>query len=108
MADESLYAFIINNCQSLGFTDNDTSFQGVRVLPETIGQLHNSLTSKVSKEVYVGDKIVYDLKEGLGLPPQQRCKGVVVDIEFDYGYYENVRVYGTIHDKQTDATKLED
>lgn len=76
----------------------------IEVMPETVGQLHNSLTNKSGQEVYVGDKISYRLAEGLGFPESDDREGIVNTIEDHYGYYKNVKVIGSIHEgKETNS-----
>lgn len=61
-------------------------------------QLHNALTRKVGRNVFVGDIIKYDLESGLGQPKRIGLTETVRSVEFDYHYYANIRVVGTIHD----------
>lgn len=70
----------------------------VKIDPSTVGQLHNALTRKAGTNVFVGDIIRHDLEEGLGQPKRIGEISTVNSIEFDYAYYINVRVVGTIHD----------
>lgn len=79
-----------------------TTLDGVdtyEVIPETVGQLSNSLSRKAKKEVFVGDRITYDLEAGLGLPRRNNLSDVVNTLEFDYAYYSNVRIIGNIHEE---------
>lgn len=70
-----------------------------QVIPETVGQLHNELSKKAGREVYVGDKISFRLAEGLGFPESDDREGIVKTIEDHYGYYKNVKVIGSIHEE---------
>lgn len=99
-----VYGNLLNE-QTIGEVGNNLShYKFATVIPETVGQLHNFLTYKAGKEVYVGDKIRYDLSAGLGQPARICQEGVVSNIEFDYSYYTNIRVLGSIHDKESEAT----
>lgn len=75
--------------------EDDTGW--VEVYHHTVGQLHNQLTRKANRDVYVGDIIEYDLMEGLGLPFRGGLKEEVTSIENGYYWYVNIRVLGNIH-----------
>lgn len=95
-----------NKCRIIGFdafySDGISDYKEFNhiVLPETVGQLSNSLTRKAGGDVYVGDRISYQLAEGLGYPKSKQMEGVVGTVESSYGYYINVKVIGNIHDRQ--------
>lgn len=80
-------------CYIIGW--NGSRFE---VIPETVGQLHNGLTRKANQDVYVGDEIIYNLAEGMGLKTRRGCTGTVVNLEFDYHFYQNVIVIGNTHE----------
>lgn len=67
------------------------------VIPETVGQLHNGLTRKAGKEVYVGDIIKYNLAEGLGEPKSYNHKCTVENVEICFYWYIDIEVIGNIH-----------
>lgn len=79
--------------------DIEDSGEEILVTHESVGQLHNGLSHKAKTEVFVGDKIMFDLEAGLGQPRSNRQIGVVRDIEFDYSYYTNISVVGNIHEE---------
>lgn len=68
-----------------------------KVIPETVGQLHNGLTKKAGKEVYVGDIIKYNLAEGLGEPKSYNHKCTIENVEIDFYWYIDIEVIGNIH-----------
>ena len=70
------------------------------VIPETVGQKINCLSRKVGKDIFVGDKITFDLIEALGEPRINNCKEVIKSVECSFIYYTNVRLIGNIHDKK--------
>ncbi|WP_448607615.1 hypothetical protein [Paenimyroides ceti] len=73
----------------------------IEVIPESVGQYHNSLSEKTKgKRVYVGDIISFDLKEGLGEPKTFNCTQVIETIEMSSFWYSNVRVVGNIHENK--------
>ena len=48
--DEDVY-FIINNCKSIDFDDDDTTFNGYKVYKKSVGEL-TGLHDKNGKEIY--------------------------------------------------------
>lgn len=94
--------FIINNCKSLNFTKEDTTFEGIEVNPETICQLLNC----GSGDFYENDKAIYKGKEyivefNLSYATLERCSSIhgeneTIFIDEDVAYL--MKIIGNIHD----------
>ena len=68
----------------------------IEVKPETVGQLHETLTRVAGKEVYEGDNITFSLMEGLGEPEKHNCTGTV-NMYMTWAYHLNIEITGNIH-----------
>lgn len=93
-------AFIVNNCQSLRLTTEDSTFTGCEVKTLTVGQ-YSGIDDKNGRMVFEDDVILYDgihgivlFEDGMFMVKFNYTRGIHVLSELD----REIKVIGNIHD----------
>lgn len=109
--DEDVY-FIINNCKSIDFDDDDTTFNGYKVHKKSVGEF-TGLHDKNGKEIFEGDKLQNPKKEvgevvfwesGFHLEAKRRNNSIFY-MPLNNGFIQNKEIIGNVFENP-DLVKL--
>jgi len=100
--------FIINNCQSVNLTDNDSVFNGVEVIPKTIGQFTGLYAIK-KRQLYEGDVVKWGHLRNSSREITNRVAVIEIgpDIKFNAKNVSHVFEYGSFAYAETTDKDLE-